>query len=75
MSRIDSFKNRREFESAFLPEWRRMELSETAEAFSGVKHEYDQKIAGFAFKYPVGTSKDIFPPRSHIGLKTVCWFG
>ncbi|MDE3269187.1 MAG: hypothetical protein OYH77_02770 [Pseudomonadota bacterium] len=72
MSKIKNFEDRQEFERAFLPEWKRVELGETAKAFSDVKRKYDQKIAGW---YSIGTGQNIPPPNSHISLKTVCRFG
>ncbi len=72
MSKIKNFKNRQEFERAFLPEWKVVELRETADAFSALKRESDQKIAGFDLKYPIGAGHTISPPKSYIGLKTVC---
>ena len=75
VSKIKNFENRQEFERAFLPEWKVVELSETAKAFSDFKRKHDQKIAGFDLKYPIGADHTISPPNSYIGLKTVCWFG
>ena len=75
MSKIKNFENRQEFERAFLPEWKVVELSETAKAFSDLKYKYDQKTAGCGFKHPVGTGQNMLPPNSQVSLKTVYRFG
>ena len=59
----------------FCQIWKRVELGETAKAFSDVKHKYEQKIAGCGFKHPVGTGQNILPPNSQVSLKTVYRFG
>ena len=75
MSKIKNFETRQEFERAFLPEWKRVELGKTAKAFSDMKRKYDQQIAGCGFKHPVGTGQNILPPNSQVSLKTVYRFG
>ena len=75
MSKIKNFENRQEFERAFLPEWKVVELSETAKAFSDFKHKHDQKIAGGGLKLPVGTGHNMRQPNNQVTLKTVYRFG
>lgn len=75
MSKIKNFENRQEFERAFLPEWKRVELSETADAISSLKRKYDEKIAGFGLNYPIGAGQNMLPSNSQVTLKTVYRFG
>ena len=74
-SKIKNFESRQEFERAFLPEWKRVELGETAKAFSDAKRKYDEKIPGSYFKYPVGTMPAFPSPNSPVSYKTIYRFG
>ena len=75
MSKIKNFESRQEFERAFLPEWKVVELGETAKTFSEAKREYDEKILGYHFQYPVGTIPAFPSPNSPVSYKTIYRFG
>ena len=75
MSKIRDFESRQEFERAFIPEWKRVELGETAKAFADLKRQTDQKLAGQRLRFPVGTDPKQPPLKRPASLRTVYRFG